>query len=435
MIKFTTCSLLTTALFALGASPSLGCPSCGEPQVIEPEIVVCPAPPEVPFCPGGLEPPQVEVLHPHDPAPPVDPQPQPDADAPLIQVALLLDTSNSMDGLITQAKAQLWTIVNRFAKARQDGQAPRFQIALFEYGNTSLPAEEGYLRQVVGFTNDLDAVSAALFALTTNGGDEYCGQVIGEALHRLPWSVEGNDFKAIYIAGNEPFTQGSVDYKTSCEEAAARNILINTIHCGAAQEGIDGKWLHGAQIAGGSYLTINQDRALVHIEAPQDAQLAALNARFNGTYIPYGEEGEANIERQEELDTQNAALSADAAGGRAAAKAGELYFNGAWDLVDASTQEGFDLASIPDEALPEHMREMTLDEKQQHIAAMAQQRAELREEMQELARQREQHVAAERARLAEEHGDDLGTVFLDSVDEQLEQSGFETQEDPADPAE
>ena len=29
-----------------------------------------------------------------------------------IKVALLLDTSNSMDGLIDQAKAQLWDIVN-----------------------------------------------------------------------------------------------------------------------------------------------------------------------------------------------------------------------------------------------------------------------------------------------------------------------------------
>ena len=27
---------------------------------------------------------------------------------PLIQIALLLDTSNSMDGLINQAKSQLW---------------------------------------------------------------------------------------------------------------------------------------------------------------------------------------------------------------------------------------------------------------------------------------------------------------------------------------
>ena len=38
-----------------------------------------------------------------------------------IQVALLLDTSNSMDGLIEQAKTQLWKIVNELTSAEQKG--------------------------------------------------------------------------------------------------------------------------------------------------------------------------------------------------------------------------------------------------------------------------------------------------------------------------
>lgn len=49
---------------------------------------------------------------------------------PLVQIALLLDTSGSMEGLIEQAKSQLWRIVNEFAKARQDGIAPEVQVAL-----------------------------------------------------------------------------------------------------------------------------------------------------------------------------------------------------------------------------------------------------------------------------------------------------------------
>ena len=35
-----------------------------------------------------------------------------------VKIALLLDTSNSMDGLINQAKAQLWDIVNEFTHAK-----------------------------------------------------------------------------------------------------------------------------------------------------------------------------------------------------------------------------------------------------------------------------------------------------------------------------
>ena len=60
---------------------------------------------------------------------------------PLVQVIILLDTSNSMDGLINQAKSQLWKIVNEFSHARQDGEMPEVQVALFEYGNNDLSAQ------------------------------------------------------------------------------------------------------------------------------------------------------------------------------------------------------------------------------------------------------------------------------------------------------
>src|SRR5688572_29060707 len=97
----------------------------------------------------------------------VDPDPR----APLIQIALLLDTSNSMDGLIGQAKSQLWRVVNDLAGARCRGRAPRVQVALYEYGNSGLAAGENYVRQVLPFTADLDRVSERLFDLRTNGGE------------------------------------------------------------------------------------------------------------------------------------------------------------------------------------------------------------------------------------------------------------------------
>ena len=66
--------------------------------------------------------------------------------APAVQLALLLDTSNSMDGLIDQAKTQLWKIVGEFAKTKLAGKSPRLEVALYEYGNDNLPATEGYIR-------------------------------------------------------------------------------------------------------------------------------------------------------------------------------------------------------------------------------------------------------------------------------------------------
>ena len=38
-----------------------------------------------------------------------------------IQLAILLDTSNSMDGLIDQAKTQLWKIVNEMSRSKCNG--------------------------------------------------------------------------------------------------------------------------------------------------------------------------------------------------------------------------------------------------------------------------------------------------------------------------
>ena len=146
---------------------------------------------------------------------------------PAVDVAILLDTSNSMDGLIDQAKSQLWTIVQQFAKAEKAGKTPQLRVSVFEYGNSKLPASEDYIRQVVQLTDDLDSVSEALFSLKTKGGDEYCGTVIKEAVERLDWSGKANSYKAIFIAGNEPFTQGPTNYKDGCKAAIENGITVN----------------------------------------------------------------------------------------------------------------------------------------------------------------------------------------------------------------
>src|SRR6188472_661832 len=75
---------------------------------------------------------------------------------PKIQVAILLDVSNSMDGLIEQAKAQLWNMVSVMGKAKCDNQAPQIEIALYEYGRPTNDVKAGYVKQLSGFTTDLD---------------------------------------------------------------------------------------------------------------------------------------------------------------------------------------------------------------------------------------------------------------------------------------
>src|ERR1700752_4765296 len=75
---------------------------------------------------------------------------------PLVQIAILLDTSGSMEGLIEQAKGQLWKVCNEFIKARQNGAPPEVQVGLYEYGKSSLSQESGWIRQIQPLTTDLD---------------------------------------------------------------------------------------------------------------------------------------------------------------------------------------------------------------------------------------------------------------------------------------
>src|SRR6185295_20300346 len=158
-----------------------------------------------------------------------------------------------MDGLIEQAKGQLWKISNEFVKARQDGVAPEVQVALYEYGKSSLSAQTGWIRQIQPLTTDLDKVSEELFALRTNGGDEYCGWVIQSAVEELAWSPASDVYKVIFIAGNEPFTQGPVKYTEACNAAITRGIIVNTIHCGNEVVGVNTRWKDGAELAEGKY--------------------------------------------------------------------------------------------------------------------------------------------------------------------------------------
>src|SRR5688572_9232266 len=89
-----------------------------------------------------------------------------------IQAAILLDVSGSMNGLIEQAKAQLWNMVSVMGRVKCEEQAPQIEIALYEYGRTTNDAKVGYIKQISAFTSDLDQLSQELFKLTTNGGDE-----------------------------------------------------------------------------------------------------------------------------------------------------------------------------------------------------------------------------------------------------------------------
>jgi len=221
-----------------------------------------------------------------------------------IQIALILDTSGSMEGLIEQAKSQLWAVVSKLIHVRYKGETPIVEIALYEYGNDDIPRSDGWVSLLLPFTTNLDMLSASLFALTTNGGEEYCGLAIQKSLKELKWSDSSKDIKLIFIAGNEPFTQGTFDYEKACGNAREMEVVVNTIHCGDFEEGINGQWKSGALIAGGSYMSIEQNRRTVYVETPFDNQINDLGNLLNKTYIYYGASGSVQMENNHSLNSR-----------------------------------------------------------------------------------------------------------------------------------
>lgn len=346
---------------------------------------------------------------------------------PSVDIAILLDTSNSMDGLISQAKSQLWNIVQQFADAKKNGQTPTLRVSVFEYGNSRLPASEDYIRQVVKLTDDMDKVSEALFALKTSGGDEYCGSVIKEAIKRLDWSSEPNAYKAIFIAGNERFTQGPVGYRKSCKKAIESGIVINTIHCGDYSTGVNGKWKHGAEMAEGEYMNINQDQKLVHIEAPQDEIIIKLNAELNKTYLWYGEKNvrEGYSRNQVEQDN-NARKSGFGFFSRGLAKSGKAYGNRNRDLVDTMDEDESILDSVKPSSLPSEMQKMSQAGRIAHVKKMKDKRVEIQKKIVEASKSRADYIAGKRKEMASsDQSNTFGDVINSTINEQLQASGFE----------
>lgn len=316
--------------------------------------------------------------------------------APKIQLAIILDTSNSMDGLIDQARNQLWQVVNQFSTAKQNGATPVLEIALFEYGNDNNPASAGYVRMLNEFTRELDQVSEGLFSLTTNGGSEYSGFAIKAVVNQLQWSRSNTDIKTIFIAGNEAFTQGPVNYKDAIRLAGQYGISINTIHAGDRQEGISDGWQSAALLAGGEYMSIDTDQQVVHIAAPQDKKIAELNTQLNQTYIPYGSSGVANAQRQMEQDAFSSEISVGLLAKRAKSKTSSFYSNPSWDLVDALKDGEVDeeaLIEIEDAALPEPMKTLSPKQKIEYVHAKAREREVIKQEISELSRLRASFVA------------------------------------------
>lgn len=341
-----------------------------------------------------------------------------------IDLVICLDTSNSMDGLIDSARARLWDIVNSLGSARP---IPDLRVGLITYGSPSRStASHGWVVLQTQLTNNLDYVYSKMMEFRTDGGDEFVGWALHDAITKMNWSGDPRALKLVFIAGNESADQARdvFDFRNVVRAARHKGITINAIYAGDRNAGMNEHWSEVATCGGGSYASIDMNCGTIQIDAPQDKLLLELNMKLNATYVPYGDAGREGEMQQRAQDANADRLGRQTAASRVAAKSKAVYRNESWDLVDAVVKGDKKVADVKDADLPAAMRLMSAPQREEHVQKKQAEREEIQKQIAELSAQRDKHVKEERARTAG------GKVALDdamlkSIREQAKQQGFE----------
>ncbi len=354
--------------------------------------------------------------------------------SPTVDLAICLDTSGSMSGLIESAKQKLWAIVNELALAEP---TPTLRVALFTFGNNGHDPENGWVKLETGLTEDLDLVSQQLFSMSTNGGTELVGRVLQASVDQLEWHPSESSLKIIVVAGNESADQDQVTpFREQCKRAITQDIIVNSIYCGDPNDEIAPGWREVALLADGRFAVIDQNQGTVVIESPFDKQLISLSAAINDTYIPYGERGTWAAANQIQQDQNAAELNEAASAARCQTKGSALYDNRSWDLVDACAKAVVKLEDIADEDLPEAMRGLTLEEKKAYVDARAAERADIQKQIAAVTAQRRTFIEQEMARQALDDTKSFDYAIRQAIREQARTRGLRFPEPPpAAPAE
>jgi len=163
---------------------------------------------------------------------------------------------------------------------------------------------------------------------------------------------------------------------------------------------------------------------MVHVDAPQDGEIAVLNRSIGETLIGFGRAADrrAVVAKQAASEAAPASSAADrltynAATGRVVQGEGEL--------IDAIARDEVKLADVKTEELPEELRSLTPEAREAAVEAKRAKRKELQSKLDTLLAARNAHIVTERKRLAEEgKGDTFDAEVATTVREQAARKGI-----------
>jgi hypothetical protein len=323
------------------------------------------------------------------PSPALPPHDKPEKAAE-IDVVICLDVSSSMQGLSGSVKLKLWDIVNELGKIKP---TPNLRVGLYTYGHITYERKTGWVRKEIDLTSDLDEVYRKLNALTIRGGEEYVARVCRDAIADQKWSKEKNALKVIFVCGNEPANQDpEVKLEEVAKLAVQNGIVINAVFCNPAEHRDAAGWKTLARQAKGRFASIDQNRGVTqYTPTGYEKELADLSAKLTKTYLPYGKEGQNKYLNQNDQDVNAYQVSPDAAAGRGTFKAGALYHNESWDLVDrVKNDPKFDVKKVPEVDLSSELKKMAPEEREKYVKEMLAKREAVQKQILEVSQKRDE---------------------------------------------
>lgn len=349
---------------------------------------------------------------------------------PEIEVVFVLDTTGSMGGLIATAKEKIWSIATTMAQANQ---APRISMGLVGYRDRG----DSYVTRTVDLSTDLDSMYATLMDFQADGGGdgpESVNAALEAAVNEMSWSQNPNSYKAIFLVGDAPphmDYQGEAQYPSIVAAAKGKGIVVNAIQCGNVPQTAD-YWSEIARLGHGRYLQVEQAGGAVAIATPFDEELATLSAALDDTRLYYGsvEEraaGESKLSAADVLEeiATTASRARRAVYNATASGAASLF--GGRELIDDVASGRVDLDTVPATELPEPLRALPKEEQRAVVKAQVERRAELTQQIAELAEQRQAYLATE---LEGEERDSLDDRLYEIVRDQAASVGLIYEDGP-----
>ncbi len=308
-----------------------------------------------------------------------------------IEVVFCLDTTASMKGLLNLARKKIWTISNQIVAGKP---TPELRVGLVAYRDLG-DVKKSYVTKTFPLTSELLSVYQSLLELEAAGGGDHpesVNQALHEAVHKMKWTKGKNVLRIIFLVGDAPphmDYKDDVKYPKTCEIAAKRGIIINTVQCGIHP--VTAKhWKAISTLAKGSYVQIGHDGGADQSQpTPYDEKLATINRELTKSTLPFGNRRmrlQAEAKRQALMNLPRA-QAAERSG-----YVGRSRRAASYDLLQAINDGKFKLSELRKSDLPPELQKLNPKAQERYLKELEKKRNKLLKDAYKLDQKRRAYI-------------------------------------------